>query len=360
MNSTRKLLAAFARETVDLLTGKRVAPADGADAPPLVPGYLVQKLVGQGGFASVYLVRSIEGEQFALKVLHAGSEDPIGEAEAAISHPNIVAVRAHDVMSSGRPYLVTEYCPGGSVADRLGALPADHRQVADILRQLAGALAAIHGAKYVHGDLSPNNILFDAAAVPKIADFGLAKPVNPGTRISTATGVAGTPNYAAPERYDGIDTDPRSDVYSLGAVGYAMLTGRPPYGPVGPGASARSEPAPIPLRQLVPDLPRGLAFIIHRCLDPNRAYRYQTARRVAAELERFLNSGWVVRTRLIRGWRRATYHVRRNWGLYLLLLAVVGVLWGVEQSEQRARTPKGWLVKRRRSARKPRRRGPKP
>src|SRR5439155_10268145 len=101
MNSTQKLLSDFARHTVDLLTGRPAPPLGEGEPAPLVPGYLVRRLIGRGGFASAYLVRSIEGEDLVLKILPGGTADPArrsgDEAAAAGRHPNVVSVRGHGV-----------------------------------------------------------------------------------------------------------------------------------------------------------------------------------------------------------------------------------------------------------------------
>ena len=199
MNSTRKLLSDFATQTVGLLSGRPVADDGVSEPAPLVPGYLVRRLIGRGGFGEVYLVRSIEGEELALKVLPAGADDPIrqvkNEADAgAVQHPNVVSVKKHGLVGD-RPYLITEYCPGGSLAARLESQPGNPQWVAEILYQLALGLSAIH-THYVHNDLSSNNVLFDAAGTPRIADFGLAKPIAAVSR-TIPIGAAGTPGYRA-------------------------------------------------------------------------------------------------------------------------------------------------------------------
>jgi tetratricopeptide (TPR) repeat protein len=339
MPSTRELLDQFARQTTQLLSG---APPPGSGVPPpLVPGYVPVETLGRGGFGAVFRAVHIRGGEFAVKVLPAGeafTPDGGDLVNNKVSHPNVVAVIAQGVSDlDDRPYLVTEYCGGDSLARRVdriaaGERPFDSKEAAGVLAQLAGGLAAIHDAHFAHRDLTPNNILFAADGTPKIGDFGLARPIRPGLVVSGP--VLGTPGYVPPEGYSATNADPRSDVYSLGAVGYAMLTGFPPLGPHVPNRA----PAVTPLRDINPSVPRGLAAVIHRCLDPHPAHRFRSARALQKALIDCASGGWAIGPRVSVAVRRVARHLRRHWLPYLLAVGLVagGAVW-LASADQTAR-----------------------
>lgn len=193
----------------------------------------LRELLGRGGMSEVWLAEDLDlGRSVALKLL-AGDADPDrlrreARAIAALSHPHIAGV--YDVgQTDGRPYIVLEYLPGGSLEDRLreGAPLRDH-EVERLAREIAAGLAHAHANGIVHRDLKPSNILFDAEGRARIADFGIARAVDQVTLTEVGT-VMGTAAYLSPEAAEGRPTGPPADVYAFGVIVYRLLTGRLPF-----------------------------------------------------------------------------------------------------------------------------------
>jgi len=207
-----------------------------------IPGYRVEKRLGEGGMGAVYLAEDLAlGRKVAIKVVTGRiASDPdvrarfLREARllATVEHPNVVRVHSFGTIGD-RPYLVMEYVEGETLASRLsreGAMPVD--TALEILREIADALSVAWEKRVIHRDVKPSNILFDTRGRLKVADFGLAKGVDAASTDSslTQTGyLLGSPHYVAPEQAQGHDVDFRADIYSLGIVLYEMLTGRKPF-----------------------------------------------------------------------------------------------------------------------------------
>src|SRR5271165_3842120 len=207
------------------------------------------------------------------------------QAVGRLQHPNIVQI--HEVgQHAGSPYLVLELVEGRSLAQWLAGTPRPAGQAAELVETLARAIHSAHHQGVVHRDLTPANILLTADLTPKITDFGLAKLVVGGGDLRTRTGeLLGTPSYMAPEqaasRQQAIGA--ATDVYSLGAILYEMLTGRPPFKAESPLETLRQvmvdEPfAPSRLR---PKLPRDLETICLKCLRKEVSQRYASASALA-------------------------------------------------------------------------------
>ena len=199
--------------------------------------YEVTGLIGHGAMGTVYLARHEELDRTAaVKVLQAIGDDPAaigrfrreGRAIALLRHPNIVTVYDYGEFE-GTPYLIEEYIPGGSLADRLKQGRSDHATAIGWLRGMAAGLDYAHQKGIVHRDVKPGNVLMTQDGSPVLADFGLAKVEQQATM--TASGVAtGTPAYMSPEQItDTGEIGPASDLYALATVAYEMLTGRLPY-----------------------------------------------------------------------------------------------------------------------------------
>jgi serine/threonine-protein kinase PpkA len=263
-----------------------------ADAPTdiRIPGHRILRQLGSGGMANVYLAlqESMERE-VALKIMHPslGATDPafserfVREAKiiAKLSHPHINAV--HDVGVAGKyHYFTMEYLTGGDLKSRIrrGMPP---RAALAIVRQIAAALAFAHSKGYVHRDVKPENVLFRDSGTAVLTDFGIAKT---NDNSMTATGaVIGTPYYMSPEQAMGRPTDRRSDLYSLGAMMFEMLTGAVPYD----GDSAVSigiKHVKDPLPQLPPHL-HLYQSLLEKFLAKNPAHRFQSGEEAIAAID---------------------------------------------------------------------------
>jgi serine/threonine-protein kinase len=241
-----------------------------------------------------------------------------------VSHPNIVQVHGADE-ADGWLYLVLEFVSGGSLKDRLaGPLPA--RAAAELMMPVAAAMTAVHAAGLLHLDLKPSNILLDSAvdaawtdACPKVADFGIARPLTDLGASSTSTaGPWGTPSYMAPEQVAGdrAGLGPAADIYALGAILYELVTGRPPFLAASPIDTLNQirEAEPASPRRLNSSVPRDLDTICLRCLrkDPNR--RYPSAQALADDLDRFLD-GRPIEARSVSAVEHAARWCRRQAGV---------------------------------------------
>jgi Tol biopolymer transport system component len=276
--------------------------------------YEIVAPLGAGGMGEVYRARDTRLERIvAIKILPAQlSSDPIRkqrfEREAkvisSLNHPHICIL--HDVgHQDGIDYLVMECVEGETLAKRLekGPLPLD--QVLKVGAQIADALDKAHRSGVVHRDLKPGNIMLTPAGA-KLLDFGLAKPALPPTTGATLTAAAapatpvtqegtilGTFQYMSPEQIEGKELDGRSDIFSLGAVLYEMLTGQRAF----PGksqlgvASAILEKEPAPISTVKPLTPPSLDHAMRRCLAKDPEERWQTARDIAIELKWIADSG---------------------------------------------------------------------
>jgi serine/threonine-protein kinase len=329
------------------------AGAAGADVPA-VSGYEILGELGQGGMGVVYKARQLGlGRLVVLKMIRTGvhasraERDRFraeAEAVARLQHPNIVQVYQVGE-AEGQPYLALEWVEGGSLAHKLAGTPLAAPRAAALVAQLARAVHAAHQRGIIHRDLKPANVLLSADGTPKIADFGLAKRLDGGMGQTQSGAILGTPSYMAPEQAEGRSraVGPPMDVYSLGAILYECLTGRPPF--LGTTLletleQVRSQDL-VPPTYLAPKVPRDLEAICLKCLQKEAPERYPSAEGLAEDLTRYLK-GEPVRARgnnlfrrLARALERRRYEVAYHaWGTILLLvtpLAVLGnaVVWGL-------------------------------
>lgn len=268
---------------------------------PRLPGYEILEVLGRGGMGVVYKARQQGLNRLvAVKMIlgggHAGAEGVSrfrmeAEAVARLQHPQIVQI--YEVgEQDGLPYFSLEYCPGGSLARKTDGTPMDPREAAALIERLARGVHAAHQQNVIHRDLKPANILLTGEGEPKITDFGLAKRLDDAGQTQSGA-VMGTPSYMAPEqaRGDLKAIGPRTDVYSLGAILYELLTGRPPFKSSTPMDTVMLviHEEPVAPSQLQPKIPRDLETICLKCLQKSSEARYASAENLAEELERFRN-----------------------------------------------------------------------
>jgi serine/threonine-protein kinase len=313
------------------------------EAPPLA-GPLLRALgdydlleeIGRGGMGVVYKARQRSlGRLVAIKmILHgelASTADLArfrGEAKSAADldeHPNIITV--YEVGEcEGRPFFSMQYLEGTTLAGLTADGPLPPREAARLLAPVARAIHHAHQHGILHRDLKPSNILIDRHGQPHVTDFGLAKRVTGDPSLTQRGGIVGTPSYMAPEQAAGSrgTLSPATDVYSLGAILYELLTGRPPFRAASPVDTLMLvlEQEPVPPRLLNPNVDRELEMICLKCLQKPADLRYATAEELAHDLESFLHGeptsarpsgvGYFFNRML-----RETHHavVLENWGV---------------------------------------------
>jgi eukaryotic-like serine/threonine-protein kinase len=317
--------------------------------------YEILNAIGAGGMGEVYRARDTRLDRtVAIKILPAHlSSDPVpkqrfereAKAISSLNHPNICVL--HDVGSQdGVDYLVMECVEGETLAKRLekGALPIE--QVLKLGAQIADALDKAHRSGVVHRDLKPGNIMLTTTGA-KLLDFGLAKPMAPLASLATLTAaklasevteqgaIVGTFQYMSPEQIEGKELDGRSDIFSLGAVLYEMVTGKKAFEGKSQVsvASAILEKEPAPISTIKPMTPVTLGHAIRRCLAKDPEERWQTARDLALELkwvtENGSQAGTPARFRAARsirwrlGWAGAAVAVLALFGLALFVTGYI-------------------------------------
>ncbi len=256
-----------------------------------LPGYTIEKQLGRGGMARVYLARHTGLDRLvAIKVL---SKDLDGDKSfsdrfmrearivASLNHQNIITV--HDVgVHNAFHYIAMEYLPGETLDDKIKK-KLDISQILGIIKQIASALDFAHKKGIVHRDVKPDNILFREDGTAVLTDFGIARSAKSETRMTATGTVIGTPHYMSPEQAQGQEIGPWSDLYSLGIVLYEMLSGEVPF-------DADSTIAVVfkHITEPVPDLPAPYAQyqpLVNTLLAKEPASRYQTGREVIADIE---------------------------------------------------------------------------
>jgi serine/threonine-protein kinase len=335
-------------------------PSDLLPAPAVAPlinrgfsDYELLEELGRGGMGVVYRARQNSLDRIvALKIILRGATAAKadlarfrGEAETAarLTHPHIVPVYEvgeHD----GLPFFTMKYVRGTTLGERLAEGPLTGREAAELLAPVARAIASAHQQGVLHRDLKPSNVLIDAEGRPYVSDFGLAKRLLSesaddsrtwGLAPHTQTGaILGTPGYMSPEQAAGSRgrLGVATDVYSLGAILYAMLTGRPPFQAASPVDTVLMvlEQDPIPPQALNPRVDRDLEMVALKCLQKPVELRYASADELAADLEAYLANEPVSArsskfTQILTRAFRETHHanVLENWGLLWILHAAV-------------------------------------
>jgi serine/threonine-protein kinase len=322
------------------------APAAVPDAPmPHWDRYRDDGLLGEGASGRVYKAWDAKLERHvALKFLRADTAASSmrlvreSQAQARVEHEHVCKVYETGE-HAGRPYIAMQFVDGPTLAAASREMSIDDK--ARLMIGVAEALHAAHQLGLIHRDIKPSNILVertDRGWKPYVADFGLARELS--MLQATMSGAVGTPQYMSPEqaRGDNALVDRRSDVYSAGATLYALLVGRPPF----EGDSAVAVMArvvgedPAPPRKLVPALPVDLELIVLKCLEKQPQRRYQTARALADDLQRFLDGNPVTARRatiLYKIGKRA----RKHKGLTAALAVTVAAAAALTAQQLRAR-----------------------
>jgi len=281
--------------------------------------YVLLEEIGHGGMGVVYKARQRSLDRLvAIKMILAGpsaTHDEVrrlhNEAKLAakLRHPRIVPI--HEVSEhDGRPFFSMDFVDGVSLAERIRESPLPPKQAAEYLVSISEAVHFAHENGILHRDLKPANILLDKDAQPLVTDFGLAKQLAGESSLTESGAIVGTACYMAPEQASGQASSLTSaaDVYSLGAILYEMLTGRPPFKAETAWETlllVRSE-EPVAPRRLQPKVPRDLETICLTCLRKEPSKRYSGAKILADDLRRFID-GKPIRARPVgiaeRSWR---------------------------------------------------------
>jgi serine/threonine protein kinase/tetratricopeptide (TPR) repeat protein len=283
---------------------------------PTIPGYEIKGRLGQGGMGVVYRARQLGlDRQVALKMIVAGAHADQktrarfcveAQALARLQHANVVQI--YEIGEcEGKPYLAFEFVDGGDLSRATNGVPQPEREAARLVETLARTVQNMHERGILHRDLKPTNILLQtntgpssaessyilhpSSFLPKITDFGLAKILHEEGPSRTAS-LIGTPSYMSPEQAAGHakEIGVAADIYSLGAILYELLTGRPPF--QGPTPLVTLEQVlrddPVPPRRLRASLSKDLETICLKCLEKKPALRYATAQALAEDLRNFL------------------------------------------------------------------------
>jgi serine/threonine-protein kinase len=265
-----------------------------------IPGYHLDRLIGEGGFGQVWCARRQgDGQITAIKVLHlelVQSVDALTrfqrelDAIERLHHPNVVRGLGHGTLEDGRPYLVLEYIEGPSLREVLHERgPISPIEMLTILEPLCDALHVAHDAGLVHRDVKASNVILarDRGRIrPVLLDFGLVKLVDQvGPGLTSSRGMLGTPAAMAPEQMRGQSVDARTDIYALGLLAFHMLTGQPAFGGA-PGVvlSYLQVHGPRPRPSAKVDIDPAIDGPIARALAPEPDARYPNARSLGAAL----------------------------------------------------------------------------
>jgi len=309
-------------------------------------GHQLLEEIGRGGMGIVYRARDLDNDRIvALKCLargHSASPTELARfraeatAAAKLNHPHIIPLHYVEE-NDGEPYFVMTYIEGATLSKRLADRPMTAREAASLLLPVCRAIHYAHDQGVLHRDLKPSNILINTSNQPFVGDFGLAKLLDMDGSLTQTGAILGTPSYMAPEQASRSwgTVGPRSDVYSLGAILYQMISGRPPFMAPNPldVVLLLLEQDPIPPRVLVPKVNSDLEMIALKCLQKSPGLRYSSAGALADDLEAFLAGESIsARSTTLRALAARllgeTHHavVLENWGMLWICHGFVLVL----------------------------------
>lgn len=350
------ILYPYALHTMALQAGEHVGP------------YEILAPLAKGGMGEIYRARDNRlRREVALKMLPDASAhdadslrrfDRETHAVAALNHPNIMAIHDSGTHHS-IPYAVTELLQGESLEERLRGGPLNPQKAVEIACQVADGLAAAHAQGIIHRDIKPDNIFVTHEGRAKILDFGIARIEKPlsaadltqsGRRGTSSQFLMGTAGYMSPEQVRGKAIDARTDIFSLGATFYEMLTGRRAFTRETPvetlGSVLHDDPRKHPEAEKIPD---DLRAFVYRCLEKDAADRYQSSRDLLLDLrahqaEITQGAASRVRFRSEPPWkrRRPRLILRTAGGVLLFVVGIyAGACWERGRHEDAARTPAG-------------------
>jgi tetratricopeptide (TPR) repeat protein len=336
-----RLAAPIKAMTLSARKAIRTGPAEPAPIEPSTRigyfgDYEILGEIARGGMGVVYKARQRSLQRLvALKMIrfvHLAGPTSVqrfhveAQAAANLDHPHIVPI--YEVGEwQGQPYFSMKLIEGGNLTQQASRLLKEPRTVARLLATVARTVHYAHQRGLLHRDLKPANILLDAEQRPHVTDFGLAKYVQEDAGLTESGAVVGTPSYMAPEQAAGRTREltTAADVYSLGAILYELLTGRPPFRAETPLETLRQvvEQEPLQPRKLNPHANRDLETICLKCLDKDPRRRYLSAEELADDLQRFLEDEPIRarrRTFVLRTRKWVRRHHRATVALVLLVL----------------------------------------
>jgi serine/threonine protein kinase len=281
---------------------------DARDKPWQLGNYEILEQIGYGGMGVIYRARQRHSRRIvAVKRVLSYRADSHGalqrfrreaQAVASLDHPNILPIYEVSESEDGLPFFSMKFAEKGSLQENAASLRNEPRKCVQLMAKVARAVEYAHSRGVLHRDIKPGNILVNDQGEPLVSDFGLAKLLDGNNDLTRSLTTFGTAGFIAPEQADGpaADLTPAADVYSLGAVLFNVLAGRPPFlgsNPVSVIRQASETQAPK-LRSLAPSLDRDLETICARCLERDPKARYPSARDLAADLERWLDGRPIV------------------------------------------------------------------
>ena len=350
------LYQGLGEETFDSETLESVLDeVDVRDADWRLGNYQILDELGRGGMGVIYRARQRHSRRIvALKRIlayHADSRETLvrfrreAEAAASLDHPNILPIYEVGESDDGLPFFSMKLATGGSLLESHVALHKDPRRSVALMAKVSRAVQYAHTHGILHRDLKPGNVLLDGHGEPMVSDFGLAKWLDTTSDLTRTLIVFGTPGYIAPEQANGPadSLKPTADIYSLGAILFDLLAGRPPF--LGEHAfsviqQAANKPAPK-LRGVEPTLDRDLETICSRCLEREPNARYHSAGDLAEDLDRWLEGRPIIARPVstpVRVWRWSKRNPKLAGSIAACFVATAAaVIWQIQNGHLAAR-----------------------